>query len=86
MYSAEQTREVSKEGRTLTYFSIMRQGTNVFMGMMVRVTTEREEGEPLVHWYVESELSDPDKEPCADVNECFVRAVKAWKRRGKGRL
>ena len=86
MYTAEQTREVVKEGRTFTYFSIMRQGTNIFMGVMVRVTTEKEEGEPMVHWYAESELTDPDKEACNDVNECFIRTVKAWKRRGKGRI
>lgn len=82
MYTATQTREIRKNGRTFTYFSIIK-GSEKFMGCMVRVTTEREEGnELIVHWYVESELNDPDKEPCTDVEECFRKALKAWKRRG----
>lgn len=83
MYSATETRQIEKEGRTLTYFSVTR--GREFFGMMVRVKTMREEGEPLVYWYVESELSDPDKEPCTDVNECFKKTLKAWKRRKAGR-
>lgn len=82
-YNATQTQEIEKEGRTFTFFSITR--GNEFFGVMVRVTTERPEGDPLVHWYVESELDNPDKEPCADINECFTKTIKAWKRRGKRR-
>lgn len=77
MYNAEMFREETKEGRTFQYYKVNRENDNRFVGCMIRVTTG-----DIEHWYVDAEMNNPKVQPCRDVQSCFKRLFKSWKKRG----
>ena len=81
MYNAELSHEDAREGRTLSYYKVNRESDGRFVGCMVRVIAPTEKG-IVEHWYVDAEMDNPKVHPCRDVQTCFKRLFKSWKKRG----
>jgi hypothetical protein len=81
MYNANLSRTEEKEGRTFNYYEVVRDCDGRFAGCMVQILIPTEKG-VIEHWYVDYEMSQSKIQPCADIQECFKRALKSWKRRG----
>ncbi len=81
MYNANLSRSEEKEGRTFNYYEVVRDNDNLFAGCMVQVLTHTETGD-IEHWYVDQEIDNPKIQPCQDVQACFKRMLKSWKKRG----
>lgn len=81
MYHATLQREEVKEGRIFSYYGVYRDDSEKFVGCIVLVATPTPKG-LVEHWYVDAEMGNPNKQPCSDVQECFRRLFKSWKRRG----
>jgi len=82
VYTATMTREVQEEGRTLSYFALTRDRDGKLVGFMVCANIQIGENKNAEFWYVDSDKENPKREMYSNRNECFKRAVRAWKNRG----
>jgi len=81
MYNANLSRTEEKEGRTFNYYEVVRDYDGRFVGCMVQVLAHTSKGD-VEHWYVHDEMNQPKIHPCRDVQSCFKRMFKSWKKRG----